>query len=315
MSLTPLVEPLSIDEAFLDLTGCEAANGAGAAETLARFARGVEREVGVTVSIGLSYCKFLAKLASDLEKPRGFAVAFARRGAGLARAPERLASVGRRQGRAGAAGAAGLSPDRRFAADRRAGGDPAPRRRRPAPVAAGAGARRAQGLAGARDEEHFQRDDVRPRHRRRGRADARPARPVRARRDPAAQGRPRRLRRDAEAAPGRFHASHAQPQRARRDATRAAPVRGGAPAARGAARRPRLSPAWTSPRPTSRRRQARTPTTTCSPATAAASASARRRSRLCARNSAPPPCSAASRSGRGQRSERAGPRLKRPAIR
>ncbi|MGD0642848.1 MAG: DNA polymerase IV [Roseiarcus sp.] len=72
--LTPLVEPLSIDEAFLDLTGCEGANGAGAALTLARFAREVEREVGVTVSVGLSYCKFLAKLASDLDKPRGLSV-------------------------------------------------------------------------------------------------------------------------------------------------------------------------------------------------------------------------------------------------
>ena len=72
--LTPLVEPLSIDEAFLDLTGCEGANGAGAAPTLARFAREVEREVGVTVSVGLSYCKFLAKLASDLDKPRGFKI-------------------------------------------------------------------------------------------------------------------------------------------------------------------------------------------------------------------------------------------------
>lgn len=73
-ALTPLVEPLSIDEAFLDLTGCEGANGAAAAETLARFAREAEREVGVSVSVGLSYCKFLAKMASDLDKPRGFAV-------------------------------------------------------------------------------------------------------------------------------------------------------------------------------------------------------------------------------------------------
>jgi DNA polymerase-4 len=73
-TLTPLVEPLSIDEAFLDLTGCEGANGAAAAETLARFAWGVEREIGVTVSVGLSYCKFLAKMASDLDKPRGFAL-------------------------------------------------------------------------------------------------------------------------------------------------------------------------------------------------------------------------------------------------
>ena len=72
--LTPLVEPLSIDEAFLDLTGCEGVNGAPAALALARFARVVEREIGVTVSVGLSYCKFLAKLASDLDKPRGFSV-------------------------------------------------------------------------------------------------------------------------------------------------------------------------------------------------------------------------------------------------
>src|SRR5260370_23708744 len=67
-----VVEPLSIDEAFLDLTGCEGSNGMGAAETLVRFAHRVEAEIGVTVSVGLSDCKFLAKLASDLDKPRGF---------------------------------------------------------------------------------------------------------------------------------------------------------------------------------------------------------------------------------------------------
>ncbi len=72
--LTPLVEPLSIDEAFLDLTGCEGSNGMAAAEALARFARRVETEIGVTISVGLSDCKFLAKLASDLDKPRGFAL-------------------------------------------------------------------------------------------------------------------------------------------------------------------------------------------------------------------------------------------------
>lgn len=74
LALTPLVEPLSIDEAFLDLSGCEAALGAPVALALARFARDVEREVGVTVSVGLSYCKFLAKFASDLDKPKGFSV-------------------------------------------------------------------------------------------------------------------------------------------------------------------------------------------------------------------------------------------------
>lgn len=73
LALTPLVEPLSIDEAFLDLTGTERLHGAAAAVVLARFARTVEREIGITVSVGLSYNKFLAKIASDMDKPRGFA--------------------------------------------------------------------------------------------------------------------------------------------------------------------------------------------------------------------------------------------------
>jgi DNA polymerase-4 len=74
LALTPLVEPLSIDEAFLDLTGTDRLHGAPPALTLARFARQVEKEIGITVSVGLSYNKFLAKIASDLDKPRGFAV-------------------------------------------------------------------------------------------------------------------------------------------------------------------------------------------------------------------------------------------------
>ena len=73
-ALTPLVEPLSIDEAFLDLTGTERLHGMSAARVLARFALQVERELGITVSIGLSANKFLAKIASDMDKPRGFAV-------------------------------------------------------------------------------------------------------------------------------------------------------------------------------------------------------------------------------------------------
>jgi DNA polymerase IV len=72
--LTPLVEPLSIDEAFLDLTGTETVNGAVPARALASLARHIEATLGVTASIGLSYNKFLAKIASDLDKPRGFAV-------------------------------------------------------------------------------------------------------------------------------------------------------------------------------------------------------------------------------------------------
>jgi DNA polymerase-4 len=73
-ALTPLVEPLSIDEAFLDLTGTGRLHGAPPALVLARFARRVEAELGITVSVGLSYNKFLAKLASDMDKPRGFSV-------------------------------------------------------------------------------------------------------------------------------------------------------------------------------------------------------------------------------------------------
>ena len=72
-TLTPLVEPLSIDEAFLDLAGTERVHGMIAAKVLARFAAEVERNIGITVSVGLSVNKFLAKIASDLDKPRGFA--------------------------------------------------------------------------------------------------------------------------------------------------------------------------------------------------------------------------------------------------
>src|SRR5689334_19054038 len=72
--LTPQVEPLSIDEAFMDLTGTERLHGMSPAQSLARFSRRIEAEIGITVSIGLSANKFLAKIASDMDKPRGFAV-------------------------------------------------------------------------------------------------------------------------------------------------------------------------------------------------------------------------------------------------
>jgi DNA polymerase IV len=74
LELTPLVEPLSIDEAFLDLSGTERLHGLSPAKSLAKFARRVESAIGITVSVGLSANKFLAKIASDLDKPRGFAV-------------------------------------------------------------------------------------------------------------------------------------------------------------------------------------------------------------------------------------------------
>ncbi|WP_286144285.1 DNA polymerase IV [Bradyrhizobium sp. NFR13] len=72
-ALTPLVEPLSIDEAFLDLSGTQRVHGMIPAKVLAKFAADIERTIGITVSVGLSVNKFLAKIASDLDKPRGFA--------------------------------------------------------------------------------------------------------------------------------------------------------------------------------------------------------------------------------------------------
>ncbi len=73
-ALTPLVEPLALDEAFLDLAGTERLHRAPPAVTLARLARDLEARLGVTASIGLGPNKFLAKLASDMDKPRGFTV-------------------------------------------------------------------------------------------------------------------------------------------------------------------------------------------------------------------------------------------------
>ena len=74
MELTPLVQPLSIDEAFLELAGTERLHRDPPARILAKFAKRIESELGISISVGLSYCKFLAKVASDLQKPRGFSV-------------------------------------------------------------------------------------------------------------------------------------------------------------------------------------------------------------------------------------------------
>lgn len=71
---TPVIEPVSLDEAYLDLSDDNRQRGDCAAQALAEIGRRVEREVGITVSIGLSANKFLAKLASELEKPAGFSV-------------------------------------------------------------------------------------------------------------------------------------------------------------------------------------------------------------------------------------------------
>ena len=72
-NLTPLVEPLSLDEAYLDLSGTTRIHGMVPAKTMAKLALTIEERLGITVSIGLSGNKFLAKLASELDKPRGFA--------------------------------------------------------------------------------------------------------------------------------------------------------------------------------------------------------------------------------------------------
>jgi DNA polymerase-4 len=73
-ALTPLVQGLSLDEAWLDLSGTERLNGGPPAQVLARAQAEIERDVGITVSVGLAPNKFLAKIASDLDKPRGFSV-------------------------------------------------------------------------------------------------------------------------------------------------------------------------------------------------------------------------------------------------
>ena len=84
-SITPQVEMISIDEGYLDLSGTERINHASPALSLSRLAREIEQDIGITISVGLSENKFLAKTASELDKPRGFAAL------SLAEAPEFLA--------------------------------------------------------------------------------------------------------------------------------------------------------------------------------------------------------------------------------
>lgn len=88
--LTPLVQNLSLDEAWMDLSGTERLHGAPPAVTLARLQARIEAETGLTVSIGLAINKFLAKVASDLDKPRGFSVIGREAQAFLAPRPVRI---------------------------------------------------------------------------------------------------------------------------------------------------------------------------------------------------------------------------------
>jgi DNA polymerase IV len=77
-AVTPLVQPISIDEAFLDLKGTEKLHGQSPALTLAKLIAEIERDIGITASVGLAANKFLAKVASDLQKPKGFSIIGAR---------------------------------------------------------------------------------------------------------------------------------------------------------------------------------------------------------------------------------------------
>jgi DNA polymerase-4 len=88
--LTPLIQNLSLDEAWMDLSGTERLHGAPPAITLARLQARIEAETGLTVSIGLALNKFLAKVASDLDKPRGFSVIGREAQAFLAPRPVRI---------------------------------------------------------------------------------------------------------------------------------------------------------------------------------------------------------------------------------
>lgn len=74
LELTPGIEPLSLDEAFLNLAGTRKLHGKPPALLMATLVRRMEKELGVSGSVGLSHNKFLAKVASDLDKPKGFSV-------------------------------------------------------------------------------------------------------------------------------------------------------------------------------------------------------------------------------------------------
>ena len=207
-ALTPLVEPLSIDEAFLDLSGTQRVHGMIPAKVLARFARDVERDIGITVSVGLSVQQVPRQ---DRLRPRQAPrLCRARPGRGArdaGRAAGRL-HLWRRPRLAGKAGAARLSPHRRPAARRRARTDEAVRRRRPAAVAAGARHRRPQRGAGSRRQEHFQRDHVRERHPRFRDAGETALEAVGKSLGAAEEQRPRRQHHHAEAEDRRFSPAH-----------------------------------------------------------------------------------------------------------
>ncbi|MEM9199974.1 MAG: DNA polymerase IV [Pseudomonadota bacterium] len=147
-TLTPSIQPLSLDEAFLDLTGTERLHRASPAQMLARLLKRIEAEIGVTASVGLSHNKFLAKLASELDKPRGFSVI------GQAETLEKLAPMPARAifGVGPAFGAALARDGIHTLADIRARGETALMRRH------GSGGQRLWHLAHGRDTRPVERD-------------------------------------------------------------------------------------------------------------------------------------------------------------
>ena len=226
VATTPLVEPLSIDEAFMELAGTERLHRAPASLALARLQKRIEDEIGITVSIGLSFNKFLAKVASDLNKPRGFSVI------GEAEAVSFLADKP-----VGLIWGVGKAMQVRLAADgiRTIGAlqriDEAELARRYGSM----GLRLAR-LSHARDsrpveparrgEEHQRRDDVRDGHRRSAPAEGGAEGAVGEGRAAAEAGRTGRGDGDGEAQDDRLSHAHAAAAARRPDATRRPHLRG-----------------------------------------------------------------------------------------
>ena len=165
-SATSIVEPVSLDEAYLDLTDDYRTEAPPAAEALAQIARRVEDEVGITVSIGLSCNKFLAKLASELEKPRGFSVDRPGRGEGVPGAAVGAQDPRRRRGHGAAHGGERPCHHRRPAgAERAAAGRPLRQVRPAARPASRTATTTATVTPWPPRQEHLRRDDLSPRTR------------------------------------------------------------------------------------------------------------------------------------------------------
>ena len=210
LELTPLVEPLSLDEAFLDLTGTERLHRAPPAALLARLQRRIETELGITASIGLSHNKFLAKIASDQDKPRGFHIIGRAETQAFLDLP-RLDNLGRRPGHARRAPRRRHPHRRRPPHPRPQAPDPPlrqPRRPPPPPLAR---PRHPPRRPRPGPEVDLPRDHLRRGHRRPGPPPLAPLVPLRAGLRPRQVPRPRRRRRHPEAETRRLRPAHPPP--------------------------------------------------------------------------------------------------------